>query len=125
MPENNLLGEWMTEDRKGVVRIEPCGAAFCGRVVGVSDFPPGGLRDLHGVPQCGLVILHDLVPAENERRRGRITNPDDGRTYGALLWVADDGDMRLRGYVGLPMLGSTQHWPHFRGTLTKDCHFRP
>ncbi len=114
----------MTEDRRGVVRIKPCGAAFCGRVVGISDFPPGGLRDLHGAPQCGLVIIHDLQPAEDGRRRGSITNPDDGRTYGALLWVGADGSMRLRGYLGLPILGSTQIWPRFAGTLTKDCHIK-
>ena len=110
-----LLGAWMTEDRRGVVRIEPCGDAFCGRVVGISDFPAGGLRDIHGAMQCGLVIIHDLQPAENDRRRGSITNPDDGRVYGAIVWVAADGDLRLRGFVGLPILGSTQHWPRFAG----------
>jgi uncharacterized protein (DUF2147 family) len=96
----------MTEDHQGVVRIEPCGDAYCGRVVGISDFPPGGLRR-----------------TEDGRRRGTITNPDDGRTYDALLWVGPDGDMRLRGFIGLPLLGSTQHWPKFRGTTTADCHF--
>ena len=118
-----LLGEWMTEDHQGVVRIEPCGAAFCGRVVGISDFPPGGLRDIHGSPQCGLIIMRDLLPGDEDRRRGTITNPDDGRSYGAIVWVAADGDLRLRGFVGLPILGSTQHWPRFTGRVTKDCHF--
>ncbi len=122
-PAPALLGTWMTEDRQGVVRIEPCGDAYCGRVVGISDFPKGGLRDLHGTPQCGLVILHDLRPGDDGRRHGSITNPDDGKTYSTILWVAPDGDMRLRGYVGLPLFGSTQHWPRFAGTLTPDCHF--
>jgi uncharacterized protein (DUF2147 family) len=123
-PDTALLGEWMTEDHRGVVRIEPCDDAYCGRVVGISDFPPGGLRDIHGARQCQLVILHDLRRTEDGRRRGTITNPDDGRTYDALLWVAADGDMRLRGYIGLPILGSTQHWPKFEGTTTSDCHFK-
>ncbi len=123
VPADSLLGTYMTEDRQGVVRIEPCGDAYCGRVVGISDFPPGGLRDLHGTPQCGLVILHDLRAGDDGRRHGSITNPDDGKTYSAIVWVAEDGDMRLRGYVGLPLFGSTQHWPAFRGHLTPDCHF--
>ncbi len=113
----------MTEDHQGVVRIEPCGDAYCGRVVGISDFPPGGLRDIHGAKQCQLIILRGLRRTEDGRRRGTITNPDDGRTYDALLWVGPDGDMRLRGFIGLPLLGSTQHWPKFRGTTTADCHF--
>ena len=87
-PGGALLGQWMTEDRAGVVKIEPCGAAYCGRVVGVSDFPPGGLRDIHGAPQCGLVIIKDLVPTDDGRRHGTITNPDDGKTYDTILWVA-------------------------------------
>ncbi len=123
MPDRTLLGMWMTEDRQGVVRIEPCGDAYCGRVVGISDFPPGGLRDLHGVPQCGLVIVHGLRPTDTGKRHGTITNPDDGRTYDAIMWVAPDGDLRLRGYIGLPLFGSTQRWPHFTGRVTPDCHF--
>ena len=118
----DLLGAFMTEDRQGVVRLEPCGDAYCGRVIGISDFPPGGLRDNHGVPQCQLVILHDLRRGEDGRWHGTITNPDDGRTYNAIVWVAPDGDMRLRGYVGLPLFGSTQHWPRFTGKVSRDCH---
>ncbi len=123
-PDTALLGEWMTEDHQGVVRIEPCSDAYCGRVVGISDFPPGGLRDIHGAKQCQLIILHNLRRTDDGRRQGTITNPDDGRTYDAILWVAPDGDMRLRGYIGLPLLGSTQHWPKFQGTTTPDCHFK-
>ncbi len=118
-----LLGSWMTEDHQGVIRIEQCGDAYCGRVVGISDFPPGGLRDIAGAQQCGLVIIHNLRPTDDGRREGTITNPDDGRTYNAVMWVAADGDVRLRGYVGLPIFGSTQHWPRFTGHVTPDCHF--
>ena len=121
--DSKLLDTWMTEDRAGIVRIEPCGNAYCGRVVGISDFPPGGLKDIHGAQQCGLVILHGLKPTDDGRRHGTITNPDDGKTYDALVWVPADGDMRLRGYIGLPLLGSTQRWPHFAGHVTPDCHF--
>jgi uncharacterized protein (DUF2147 family) len=118
-----LLGLWMTEDRQGVVRIEPCGQAFCGRVVGISDFPPGGLRDIHGAQQCGLVIVHGLRLGEDGRRHGTITNPDDGKVYDAQMWVPADGDLRLRGFIGLPLFGFTQIWPHFAGAVTPDCHF--
>jgi uncharacterized protein (DUF2147 family) len=122
-PDARLLGLWMTEDRQGIVRIEPCGQNFCGRVVGISDFPPGGLRDIRGAPQCGLVIVHGLRAGEDGRRHGTITNPDDGKVYDAQMWVPADGDLRLRGFIGLPLFGSTQIWPHFSGKVTADCHF--
>jgi hypothetical protein len=31
--------------------------------------------------------------------------------------------MRLRGYIAIELLGSTQTWPKFRGSIAPDCHF--
>ena len=35
-------GLWLTEDRGGIIRIEPCGTALCGRIVGMTEFMPDG-----------------------------------------------------------------------------------
>lgn len=117
-------GLWLTEDRGGVVRVEPCGAALCGVIVGLSDFPPSGVKlDVHGRSQCHLTLLAGLRPQEDGRWHGTVTNPEDGRTYSAEVWVPADGTLRLRGYVGLPLFGSTQLWPPYAGKLRDDCRF--
>ena len=119
------IGRWFTEDRGGVVSIAPCGDALCGTIIGLSSFPPDGIkRDFRGGTQCHERLLNGLVPEDDGRWHGSITNPEDGRTYDAQVWVPPDGDMRLRGYIGLPILGSTQRWPPFAGTILHDCHFR-
>ncbi len=118
-------GEWYTEDRSGVIRIAPCGAALCGVIVGLTDWPKDGrvLRDVHGTPQCQLTLLSDLKLHDDGRWHGIVTNPDDGRVYDAEVWVGPDGFMRLRGYIALEIFGSTQRWPPFSGSIAPDCHF--
>jgi uncharacterized protein (DUF2147 family) len=40
----------------------------------------------------------------------RIYNAEDGKTYGANISLQPDGKLRLRGYVGTPILGETRLW---------------
>jgi uncharacterized protein (DUF2147 family) len=118
-------GIWFTEDKGGVVQVQPCGQALCGVIVGLTPSPNGDLpRDFQGAPQCHRVLLRDLRLEEDGRWHGTVTNPEDGRTYSAEVWVAQDGNMRLRGYIGLPLLGSTQVWPPFDAHVQADCRIR-
>ena len=117
------VGTWFTEDKGGVVQIRACGADLCGIIVGLTPDPDGRLpRDFQGGPQCRRLLLNDLRAGDDGRWHGTVTNPQDGRTYDADVWVGDDGKMRLRGYIGIPLLGSTQVWPPFDGHLQPDCH---
>jgi uncharacterized protein (DUF2147 family) len=31
-----IEGPWLTQDRGGVIDIEPCGSRYCGRIVGLA-----------------------------------------------------------------------------------------
>ena len=117
-----VLGAWLTPDGDGVVAIEPCGDALCGRIVGVTR-DPGDPEptDVHGAPQCGLTIISDEHPDGDGTWLGDITDPRTGNTYGAKLWLGEDGNLRLRGFVGLPFLGETQTWHPFKGRLAQHC----
>jgi uncharacterized protein (DUF2147 family) len=124
MADASPVGRWWTEDRSGVIEITRCGQALCGRIVGQTeprDARGNISRDIHGVPDCGLTILHDARQVEPGRWRGRITNPDDGQDWRCEIWVGEDGALRLRGYVVVPLLGQTQVWPPFHGQVAADC----
>lgn len=117
-------GMWWTEDRSGVIAIAPCELGLCGRIVGQPSIKDADGKipvDIHGVPHCGLTILHGTLTEDAGRFRGTITNPDDGKDWHCEFWVADDGNLRLRGYVLLPLLGQTQTWPPFTGHVAADC----
>jgi uncharacterized protein (DUF2147 family) len=118
-------GLWFTEDKGGVIQISACGKALCGYIVGLSDWPANGdvLRDHAGNPQCHLPLLRNLRLQDDGKWHGTVTNPEDGTTYNALVWVPQDGVLRLRGYLLVPVIGATQLWPPFKGKVQNDCHF--
>jgi uncharacterized protein (DUF2147 family) len=121
-PPPNLLGQWLTQDGNGVIAIEPCGDALCGRIVGIVRAPAEPIpTDVHGASQCGLTILRDEKPTEDGFWLGDITDPRDGKTYGAKIWLDANGDLNLRGFLGIPLLGHTQTWRRFTGHLTAAC----
>ena len=41
--------------------------------------------------------------------------------YRAKLWVDDNGNLHLRGFIGISLFGSTQVWRPFTGHLGAEC----
>ena len=119
------VGRWKTEDGGGIIDVRACGQVLCGVIVGLSDWPANGdvKRDWLGRPQCHSILLAGLKLRDDGRWHGTVTNPENGRVYSAEVWVPADGSLRLRGYVGLPLLGSTQTWPPYHAAVQADCHF--
>ena len=121
-PADSPLGTWTTANGHGVVAIEPCGDALCGRIVGIDRNPNEPMpTDVHGRPQCGLTIITDEKSEADGTWVGQVTDPRDGVTYHAKLWVDARGDLHLRGYIGIPLLGATETWRKYTGHLTTDC----
>jgi uncharacterized protein (DUF2147 family) len=119
-----ILGKWLTESGHGVIEIARCENAVCGRIVGIDRTPSEPMpTDVTGRSQCGLQIISEAMQAKDGAWYGRIVDPRDGAIYHAKLWVDDDGRLSLRGYVGIPLLGSTQVWSRFTGRLAEHCRF--
>lgn len=116
-------GQWMTQERGAVIDIEPCGTSLCGRIAGIADWPANGSVpvDVHGHPQCGLAIITDVRPGSASRWAADITDPENGHVYDAQLWVGEDGQLHVRGYIGLPLFGETQVWTPYTAPVPMDC----
>jgi len=116
------VGIWFTANGHGVVAIERCGDALCGRIVGIDRAATEPMpTDVLGRPQCGLTIITNQKPKADGTWLGEITDPRDGGTYQAKLWVDEAGNLHLRGFIGIPQLGATQIWHRFTGHLTTQC----
>jgi uncharacterized protein (DUF2147 family) len=121
-PTDGPVGAWTTENGHGVIAIDRCGDALCGRIVGIDRAPDEPIpTDVHGNSQCGLTIITNEKPDSDGSYLGQITDPRDGNTYQAKIWLGQDGNLRLRGFLGIPLLGSTQVWRPFTGHLAKEC----
>lgn len=58
------------------------------------------------------VILRGFTynPKTKEWVGGEVYNPEDGKSYGCKLKFQDSKTLRVRGYVGIPLLGKTLFW---------------
>lgn len=106
-----------------MIGIAPCGERLCGSIVGMAKHPDK--TDVSGRPQCGLEIIHGLVESKPGEWDGTITNPETGSTYGAELSLNREGQLLLRGYLWISLLGATQTWTRFSGSVTSDCRIVP
>jgi uncharacterized protein (DUF2147 family) len=119
------VGRWRTQDHSSVIGIETCADAIvCGRIIGVSldhptDPPP---RDKWGGLQCNETIIRMTRREDNGHLDGTILDPRSGRLWSAQIW-RDGPDLRLRGYVGLPLFGATQVWTAYDGPLGPGCAY--
>jgi uncharacterized protein (DUF2147 family) len=118
------VGTWTTANGHGVVEIAPCGDALCGRIVGIDRSAGDPMpTDVLGRPQCGLTIITNQKLKMDGTWWGEVTDPRDGGTYRAIIWVDQSGNLHLRGFIGIPQLGATQIWHKFTGHLNNECRF--
>jgi uncharacterized protein (DUF2147 family) len=86
------LGVWATEENKGNVRIEQCGANLCGYSV-----------------KSGEKILISMKP-EGSKWTGRIHDPDSGRNYDSTIAMKGTSSLRVQGCAFGGMFCGGQTW---------------
>ncbi len=117
------VGLWATEGGKSRVEIFDCAGKLCGKIVWLKE--PLDDKGQEKVDRenpdeafksrkiLGLPLLSDFVSDGDSGRAwtdGRIYNPEDGQTYKCNMELQEDGTLKVRGYVGLPLFGKTQIW---------------
>jgi uncharacterized protein (DUF2147 family) len=107
------LGEWITEDGQGRVRIRSCGRALCGVV---SSADPND-TDRHNPdasernrPLLGLPVLIDMKPARSNRWEGQIYNAKNGKTYASNISLKNPDLLRVEGCVFGGLFCGGQDW---------------
>ncbi len=121
-------GYWVSSGRQIVLQIDPCGKDLCGFIAGIALDHPGDAmpNDWRGQPQCGFLMLRvaPAPPAEDgsERWKGVLQDPRNGNVYRTMIKFDAARNLDLHGYIGLPILGETQIWPKFTGTIEPGCN---
>ena len=125
-PINSPEGYWKTIDDvtgkpKSIVKIfKGSNNLLMGQVIKI--YPSPG-KDEHEVcvnckgdkknqPIVGMVILSGLEAAEQHQwQNGQILDPQNGKTYSCAVQIKNGGNkLKVRGYIGLPLLGRSQTW---------------
>jgi uncharacterized protein (DUF2147 family) len=119
------VGVWLHDNKRIEIEIVPCGERLCATLVwfrwpnDAQGLPLVDLKNpdpaLRTRPLLGLEVLRDLRrTALNTWEGGKIYNPDDGGDYNAEMSIGDDGTLRIRAYLLLPLFGHTLIWTRVR-----------
>lgn len=61
-------------------------------------------------PILGMVIVSDLEQDDDEWSGGKILDPKNGKYYKCYIKLVTDHKLKLRGYIGISLLGRTEYW---------------
>ena len=109
-----ITGRWITNDRKAIVTIAPCGPLICGRITRIlaptPKGPPVDERNpdpkLRKRPILGLEVLSGFTD-KGKDWRGRIYDPEGGKWYKSIL-KRESGGIAAQGCIAF--FCRTQHW---------------
>src|SRR5690242_10975806 len=106
---DSATGTWRMSNGKVTVRVMPCGAGLCGRVVALKKPHDGKGRprldkenpnpSLRQRPVIGLTILSNMRASGQGKWAGTIYNPDDGNTYSSSMQLLGPSTMEVDGCV--------------------------
>ena len=61
-------------------------------------------------PSLGMTILSDFAADGDGEWQGHIFNRENGKIYDCLISVAGPGELKVRPYIFLSLIGQTQIW---------------
>lgn len=124
-----ILGLWETAPTdKGHARVEirVADGVYRGRIVWLSEpeFPAGDPQagepkvdrlnpdpEVRGRPILGLPLMEGFrYEGDRVWKGGRIYDPETGKTYRSNIRLDEDGSLKVRGFVGISLLGRTTVW---------------
>ena len=61
-------------------------------------------------PLLGLEILKDFIFESGKWTDGTIYDPNTGKTYSCNLTLKENGQLNIRGYIGISLIGRSETW---------------
>lgn len=118
---DRILGIWQTGSGKGRISITRYGEKYGGKIVWlrepndaagkpkVDDRNPDPAK--RSAPKLGLNnLLGFTFEGNGEYGNGTIYDPENGKTYKCVMTLENDDALKVRGYIGISLIGRTDTW---------------
>ena len=115
----NIDGTWLSGDGDGWIDVSVTAAGLSGVIVGSPNADDGRPDTdennpdpaLRNRPLIGLQLFEGFDYAGKGRwSRGTIYDPNSGKTYRCIVTYVDEVTLKVRGYIGVSLLGRTETW---------------
>jgi uncharacterized protein (DUF2147 family) len=118
---NKILGTWLNENGKAKVKVVKRGKKFYGKIIWLREpndkngkaklDKENPKKELQSKPIVGLEILKNFKYVGKKKwEDGTIYDPENGKTYSCYMEMKNDNLLKIRGYVGISLLGRTTMW---------------
>lgn len=110
---NDVLGSYMVPSKDGAIQIYENNGKYYGKIILNKDASKLDLNNPDKEKQSrkvlGLNILNDFTFDGNGTwANGTIYDPKNGKTYSSEITRNENGDLNIRGFIGLSILGRTE-----------------
>jgi uncharacterized protein (DUF2147 family) len=121
MPNSDVVGKWKTiDDETGkaisIVEIYESGGRVYGKVHDILN-PANRNRTCvncggadKNKPILGMTVIKGLVKDGKEYNGGKILDPKSGKLYKCYITLESADKLKVRGYIGVSLIGRTQYW---------------
>ncbi len=58
----------------------------------------------------GMVNMRDFHAEGDDWLGGTVVDPENGKQYKGKIWAVDKDTLRMRGFIGISLLGRTETW---------------
>lgn len=117
----SVTGKWKTfddetGDAKSIVEIYEKNGKIYGKIIEIlekgkedktCDKCKGSKKDK---PVKGMVIIEGLSKDGDSWEDGTILDPRNGKEYKCRINLENSDKLKVRGYLGVSLLGRTQYW---------------
>jgi uncharacterized protein (DUF2147 family) len=119
---DDIIGIWLASGKEPAkIQIFKSGERFYGKIVWIQN--PTNAEGKQRVdaknpdeakrhyPIMGLIILSGFkFNGDDEWKGGDIYDPQNGKTYSSNMHLKDRNTLKLRGYIGISLIGRTETW---------------
>ncbi len=116
-----ILGTWFNEEKDAKIEVYKQNGKYFGKVIWLKNpldaagNPKTDVEnpdpELRKRPRLGLNVLTNLAFKKGVKyEKGKIYDPKSGKTYSCQAELAGNNKLKLRGYIGVSLVGRTSEW---------------
>ena len=111
----DILGTYMNPEADAIIKIYENAGKYYGKLAWIKK--PESLDSNNPDPakktqkKLGLVIMNNFVfDGDDTWEKGTIYDPKNGKTYDCKITRDTKGNLDVRGFIGISLIGRTSHW---------------
>lgn len=112
---DDIIGKYMTENNEGMVEIFKRDSKYYGKLVWNKTADKLDINNPDKTQHTVLIRGKELLKnfdfdGSGLWHNGTIYDPKNGKTYSCKLTRDEKGNLNVRGFIGISLIGRTSYW---------------